>query len=150
MYYFAYGSNLSKKQMEQRCPDSKVYQVALLKNFQLEFPRFSQKIKCGVASILPANGSDVWGVIYNISGPDLISINKYEGVAFKCYYPEIVQLELNNGSNVSALTYIAFRESDFVPPSDEYTKLIVEGAKDFKLPEEYIVKIQSIAKGGKK
>jgi len=131
MYYFAYGSNLSKKQMNERCPDNKVYQIAVLKNYRLEFSRYSSGRKGGVLSIIPNKTDEVRGVVYSISGIDMINLNKNEGVSSKCYYPEIVQVELKNGSKVCALTYIAFREKDHVPPAADYLQLIVEGAKVF-------------------
>ena len=37
MYYFAYGTNLSKKQMRQNCPESKPSFPATLPNYKLVF-----------------------------------------------------------------------------------------------------------------
>jgi hypothetical protein len=36
-YYIAYGSNLNKEQMEDRCPGAKVVGTAELKNYRLLF-----------------------------------------------------------------------------------------------------------------
>ena len=44
MYYFAYGSNLSKKQMLARCPDSKAMFSATLPNYQLLFAGWSRGV----------------------------------------------------------------------------------------------------------
>ncbi len=37
MYYFAYASNLNRKQMAERAPDSKPKFIATLPNFKLTF-----------------------------------------------------------------------------------------------------------------
>ena len=44
VYYFAYGSNLNKKEMLERCPDSKPEFVVTLSNYQLVFAGWSRKI----------------------------------------------------------------------------------------------------------
>ena len=43
MYYFAYASSLSKKQMLERCPDSNPLFRATLPNYKLIFTGWSRK-----------------------------------------------------------------------------------------------------------
>ena len=59
MYYFAYGSNLSKKQMKERCPGSKPLFVATLPNFKLVFSGWSRKWMGSVATIKSFRGEKV-------------------------------------------------------------------------------------------
>ena len=49
MYYFAYGSNLSKEQMHDRCPDSEYVCVGRLAQHKLEFSKYSGRWSGGVA-----------------------------------------------------------------------------------------------------
>ena len=59
MLYAAYGSNLNKAQMEERCPGSDIVATKVLKGWGLCFR--------GVADIVPENGSFVNLGIYKIS-----------------------------------------------------------------------------------
>ena len=69
MYYFAYGSNLSKKQMSERCPDSKPMFIATLPNHQMVFAGWSRKWRGGVASLKTFRGAKVPGAIYEVTEP---------------------------------------------------------------------------------
>ena len=42
MYYFAYASNLNRRQMRERCPDSQAKFVATLRNYKLVFTGWSR------------------------------------------------------------------------------------------------------------
>ena len=74
MYYFAYGSNLNKKQMLERCPDSKLLLVATLSNYKLVFVGWSRRWRGGVASIKPFRGEKVLGAVYELSDRDLTRV----------------------------------------------------------------------------
>jgi hypothetical protein len=56
MNYFAYSSNLNKKQMLERCPDSKPKFMATLHNYKLIFVGWSRQWRGGLASIKPFRG----------------------------------------------------------------------------------------------
>lgn len=71
MYYFAYGSNLNKKQMMKRCPDASPVARAKLKGYQLTFNR--------VADIVPEEQAITWGAIYTVSPKDIENLDLYEG-----------------------------------------------------------------------
>ena len=67
MLYFAYDSNLNRKQMLQRCPDSKPRFKATLLKYKLIFAGWSRNWHGGVVSIKPFAGSKVSGAVYEIS-----------------------------------------------------------------------------------
>ena len=67
MYYFAYASNLSKKQMLERCPNSKPLFRATLANHKLIFTGWSRKWRGGVATIRASRDDKVSGAVYEIS-----------------------------------------------------------------------------------
>ena len=74
MLYFAFGSNLNRKQMKRRCSDSKYVGCYTLKNYKLSFRTNNYSggvIDGGVADIEKKKKSRVLGAIYKIS-------NKYE------------------------------------------------------------------------
>ncbi len=79
MYYFAYGSNLSRKQMSERCPDALPKFAATLPNYRLIFTGWSRKWNGGVASIKPSKGEKVMGGVYEITERCLRKLDGYEG-----------------------------------------------------------------------
>jgi gamma-glutamylcyclotransferase (GGCT)/AIG2-like uncharacterized protein YtfP len=79
MYYFAYGSNLSRRQMRYRCPNAKATVCAVLPNHALAFGGYSQRWEGAVASVVPAPGLQVEGLLYRIDEADLLTLDAFEG-----------------------------------------------------------------------
>lgn len=130
MYYFAYASNLSRKQMSERCPDAQPKFVVTLPNYKLIFAGWSRKWHGGVASIKPFRGERVIGAIYELSERGLRQLDKYEG------YPDIytrvnVIVTDGFGNRMEAVTYIKVEQSEETQPSKEYLAIIQQGYKDW-------------------
>lgn len=132
MYYFAYGSNLSRKQMSQRCLDAQPKFVATLPNHKLIFAGWSKKWCGGVASIKPCEGEKVIGAIYEISKRCLRSLNKCEGYP-TTYGRENVTVFTGSDAPVRAITYVKVEQSDETQPSGEYLATIQQGYKDWDI-----------------
>ena len=110
MYYFAYGSNLSKKQMLERCPDSKPGFVASLPNYKLVFVGWSRKWHGGVASIRPFRDKKVVGGVYEISKRDLRLLDEDEG--YTALYDRLNVLVITEDDDPQeAITYEAVAAS---------------------------------------
>ena len=130
MYYFAYGSNLNKKQMLERCPDSKPKFIATLHNYKLIFAGWSRKWRGGVTSIKPFRDKRVPGAIYEISDVCLRRLDKYEG--YPNDYNRLNVTVINeDGDAVEALTHIKLRQSEETPPSKEYLAVLHQGYRDW-------------------
>ena len=152
MLYFAYGSNLDWNQMRGRCPSVRFVCSAKLCDHRLAFTRKSQGRGCGVADVLPAQGHDVWGVVYQIDECDIGQLDKNEG--FRPGLPLEENAYLRTEYHVFAegdakkpllvTIYIANKQESPPLPNAEYKRLIVEGAKNLHLPENYIRKLESI------
>lgn len=134
--YFAYGSNMSRKQMYQRCPNSQFEGIGILENYELCFPIISQKRNnAGVASIRKKDSSKVEGILYQISDDEIIIMDGFEG---KNYYRTKLDVLFKN-EIVTAYTYIAIdNESTHKIPSQEYMDIILSGAYENGLSKEYI------------
>ena len=81
MLYFAFGSNLNKKQMKRRCKDSKYIGCYTLKNYKFVFRNDNyagDAIDGGVADIQKGKNSKVLGAIYDISKKDEKILDVYE------------------------------------------------------------------------
>ncbi|OGO42700.1 MAG: hypothetical protein A2137_03545 [Chloroflexi bacterium RBG_16_58_8] len=127
MNYFAYASNLSKKQMQARCPDSKPKFVATLPNYKLVFTGWSRQWKGGVATIKSSRGDKVRGAIYEVSDACLRQLDKYEAG----YTRLNVTVFDEDNQPVPALTYIKSGQLEESKPSLEYGEVIRQGYRDW-------------------
>lgn len=131
IYYFAYASNLNRKQMAERAPDSKPKCIATLPNFKLTFTARPGR-QDGVASITPHRGEKVIGAVYEISERDLKRLDRYEG------YPTIydrrkVTVWTETNEPIEAITYIKIDQAQTAKPSAEYLALIQQGYRDWQI-----------------
>jgi len=129
VYYFAYGANLNRKQMLERCPDSKPMFIATLRNYKLVFVGWSRQWRGGVASIKPFRGERVLGAIYEVSEECLRRLDKYES----SYNRMNVTVFDEDGEPLEAITYIKAVQSEETLPSKGYLAVIQQGYKDWRL-----------------
>ena len=129
MYYFAYGSDLSNKQMLKRCPDSKPKFVAILPNYKLVFAGWSRQWRGGVASVKPFRGERVRGAIYEVTEKCLRQLDRHEAG----YDRFKVTVFDEDNEPVEAITYIKTGQLDETPPAKEYLAVIQQGYRDWRL-----------------
>ena len=127
MFYFAYGSNLSKKQMQERCPDSKPILVATLHHYKLVFAGWARRWRGGVATIKPLGGEKVLGAIYELSERDLRQLDRHES----SYTRVNVTVTDELGNRIEAVTYIKAGQLEETPPSTEYLSIMQHGYRDW-------------------
>jgi len=130
MYYFAYGSNLSKKQMGEWCPESKPRLIAILPNYKLVFTDWSRQWRGGVATIKRFSGEKVLGAIYEITESDLRRLDKKEGYPQNYSRINVIVFDDNN-QPIEAMTYIKAGQLKEAPPSKEYLAIIQQGYRDW-------------------
>ncbi len=132
MYYFAYGSNLDRKQMLERCPDSKPRFVATLPNYKLVFVGWSREWRGGVATLRAFRGEKVRGAVYEVSDRDLRRLDSYEG-----YPGSANRLNANvfneDGEAIQAVTYIKTGKLEETQPSMEYLSVMRQGYRDWEI-----------------
>jgi gamma-glutamylcyclotransferase len=126
-YYFAYASNLNKKQMQERCPDSKPLYKATLPNYKLVFSDWSRQLKGGKANIVLFRGEKVPGAVYEVSLQCMNRLDKYETP----YSRTKIKVFDEDGDSVEAITYIKSGQSQEARPSQEYLSVIHQGYKDW-------------------
>jgi len=130
MDYFAYGSNLSKKQMLERCPSAKPGFSAVLPNYKLIFTGWSRTLKGATATLKPMRGERVSGGVWQMEERDLQRLDRYEGYPTE-YNRFNVLVITDDGEGVKAFTYIKNRPGDEGKPSPEYLATIRQGYKDW-------------------
>ena len=132
--YLAYGSNLSVKQMERRCPDAKPIGKAILPDWKLLF-----KIH---ATIEPCKGSKVPVLVWKISDRDEQNLDRYEG--YPSYYikqdVELMMTDLRgrNPRPVTAMVYIMADGHRVRMPMKGYVDILVEGYERFGFDEDIL------------
>ncbi len=132
MYYFAYGSNLNRKKMEERCPDSKPMFVTTLPNYKLIFVGWSRQWRGGVATVKSLREEKVLGGIYEVSERDLRRLDKYEGYPGSYHRLNVTVFD-EDGQPVEAVTYIKSGQLEETQPSREYLAIIQQGYRDWEL-----------------
>ena len=142
MYYFAYGSNMNWQQMQQRCPSSKFVCVARLADYQFGITRHSRLRNCGTANIFPAAEKEVWGIVYEVSASDLATLDSFEDGYRRETLP--VHARGDGTRPLEVLVYIADIETNVPLPNAEYKRLILEGARHWKLPADYGLALEAI------
>ena len=130
MYYFAYASNMSRKQMAERCPEAKATAVATLPNFKLIFTGYSRLRKGAVASIRGSKGDKVIGAVYEISEAGLRKLDKHENYPVDYKHLD-VRVFTDGGESFDAVTFIKARIEEEGQPSAEYRAIIQQGYRDW-------------------
>lgn len=136
IYYFAYGSNLDETQMKERCQESELIGVAVLKNYRLDFTIYSKKRMCGCADIVKDKGSEVWGLIYVLSEKDLQQLDAFEGNP-NYYRRTKVNVTDRTGKTIEACTYEVVNKLPFQAPSSQYLDIIKTASRKFNFPKNY-------------
>ena len=129
MYYFAYGANLNRKQMLERCPDSKPKFMVTLPNYKLIFAGWSRKWRGGVATIKRFGGEKVLGGIYDVSDQCLRQLDRYEEGYDRLKVTVFTEVD----EPIEAITYIKSGQLEETQPSKEYLVLTQQGYRDWGL-----------------
>lgn len=129
MHYFAYASNLNKKQMLSRCPDSQPRFVAVLPNYKLVFAGWSRQWRGGTASLKLFRGDRVRGAIYEVTEECLRRLDKYEAG----YNRLNVTVFDEDNEPIPAVTYTKMGQLEETNPTKEYLAVIQQGYRDWRL-----------------
>ena len=128
-FYFAYGSNLCVRQMALRCPDAADPRPAVLADHDW---LINQR---GVATVEPLAGNQVHGVLWQLSGDDLATLDSAEGVPVR-YRRERLHVHTHEGPS-PAWVYVDHRVTPG-PPRPGYLPRIIDGAVHHGLPQRWI------------
>jgi gamma-glutamylcyclotransferase len=130
MKYFAYATNLSKKQMADLCPDAKPLFTAVLPNFHLAFVGWSRQWRGAVATIKPKPGQRVRGAIYDITDASVRRLDVQEGETYQRLNVTVLD---EDDQVIPAFTYVKTGQSEDGQPSKEYLAVIQQGLRDWRL-----------------
>ena len=160
MWYFAYGSNLNSRAVAEWCrhfghrpPALKPGRPAVLDNYRLSFPIFSEYWGGGIADIVYDPGKYVAGALFDLTEADLKILDqkvnrKLEGDKEIGTYKriEVKVAPLGKGDPVTAITYQGVNvERNHVHPTQHYMDLVIQGAYSFGLSMMWIAYLQSFS-----
>jgi hypothetical protein len=160
MWYFAYGSNLNAAAVGQWCkhhgprsPITRPGRPAVLDNYRLCFPIYSEYWGGGVADIVYETGKYVAGALYDLTESELAVLDQKVGRKLEAARETgIVKriavhvAPLGKGKPVDAVTYTGVNvEKYHVPPTGHYMDLLIQGAYATGLSMMWIAYIQSFS-----
>ncbi len=140
--YFAYGSNMNERQMTRRCPSARFVRNAILEGYRLDFVVRSDRWGGAVAGIISDSESKVEGVLYQLSGDDLDTLDAYENVNKGSYYRESIAIPGPDGTSVDAWVYFPNPDphAPVIPPK-RYLDTMIEGARAHGLSEDLVARL---------
>ncbi len=131
MLYFAFGSNMSARQMTARCPGARSAGRAVLNGW-----RFIMSAR-GSANIVQEPGASVHGVLWRCEPHHLAALDRWEGVSWRNYHRRRVQVCCADGRHCSAVSYISLRNYRGQARASYLFSAVLPGARDFQLPSPY-------------
>ena len=143
MLYFAYGSNMERVQLKRLCPKAKFMAAMVLSDHELTFSGNSPMWGGGIANLREKPGRQVEGVAWEISEAERKVLDKYEGFP-DLYLRKEIQVRTPSGKVVAAFAYIMGDPGRETPPSKRYKQLLISGAEEHGLSDEYIDFLESI------
>ncbi len=142
VWYFAYASNMNRRQVEQRAGALPEEKNARLDNYELNFEKIARG-GTGTANIVPAEGKAVWGVLYRVTEQQLKALDRFEGVPEHYRRSEVTVVD-SDARKVGAQVYLARKVRKGLKPDRLYLQKIIEGAEEHGLPADYIERLKSI------
>ncbi len=141
MLYFAYGSNMCTGRLRRRVPSTTFVCIAMLTRHSFRFHKRSTDDGSAKGDALETgNPLDlVWGVIFDIDTTEKPVLDRAEGLGFG-YREKTETLLDQNGHEHRAVLYVADANSvdTRLHPYSWYKRFVVDGARQHRLPEEYV------------
>jgi hypothetical protein len=142
--YFAYGSNMSLVRLQERVPSARKLEIVTLKNHQLRF-NMSGTDNSGKCDSYETNNSEdlVIGVLFEINVNEKVILDRAESLGTG-YNEKFVFVQNGSGEIFEALIYCAIKTDDSLKPYSWYLNHVIVGAKETKLPTDYLAVIESV------
>lgn len=161
VWYFAYGSNLNAAAVTEWCrhyghrsPGLRSGRAAVLDNYRLCFPLFSEYWGGGIADIVYDPGKYVGGAVFDLTAAELAVLDEKVGRRLDAAGREVglyKQIEVTvapliRHEPVKAITYTGVAvEKYHIPPTRHYMDLVVQGAYSFGLSMMWIAYLKSFS-----
>jgi gamma-glutamylcyclotransferase (GGCT)/AIG2-like uncharacterized protein YtfP len=128
--HFAYGANMSRAIMRRHAAGARPLGAAELAGYRFIVTGD------GYASVEPAPGQAVHGVLWRIAPRDRITLDAWENLGGGLYRAEMLPVRCN-GRRFAALVYRA-RPRGEGRPKPGYMELVIAAAREWDLPGPYL------------
>ena len=130
MLHFAYGSNMSEPLLLRHCPTARPEGRAYLPGHRFII------MGSGYASIVPAPGGGVHGLLWRLKPRDLAALNAYENLDGGLYR-SVIMAVVTGRRRRAALVYVG---RDRMPgrPRPGYLPIVTQAARMAGFPPRYI------------
>jgi gamma-glutamylcyclotransferase (GGCT)/AIG2-like uncharacterized protein YtfP len=136
MLHFAYGSNMSVPLMRRRCPGARLEGRAILPGYRVII------MQCGYASVVPAAGGRVHGLLWRLTPRDVAAINAYEnldGGLYRAVTMAVVAARARRAARV----YVG-RDRARGRPRPGYLHTVTRAARAAGFPLHYVRRLQRL------
>lgn len=161
MWYFAYGSNLNTRAVLEWCrhhgkklPSMRGGRSAILTNYRLCFPIYSEFWGGGIADIAYDPGKSVAGALFDLTEAEFKVLDEKVGRRLDPNGREVgtyrrIEISVSpigKGEPIKAMTFQGVSvEKYHIPPSQFYMDLLVQGAYAYGLSMMWIAYLQSFS-----
>jgi len=138
--YIAYGSNLNKWQMGQRCPNANEVGHTFLNGYSLAFRR-------GVATIIVDRSDKCPVGLWEVADKDFSSLDRAEGYrgnpGYNSYNKHSMKIMLPSGKPGLGIIYTInpVENNNIKPLKEGYIETVARGYEDFGFDKMYLKKI---------
>lgn len=127
---------MNHEQMKQRCQGSKYIKRGYLQDYKFVYDGYSSIRSGAVANIVESNSHVVWGGVFEIGENDLAALDSCEGYP-SSYNRKEVMITDDDRNTYKAMAYYRTNKKIGIP-TKEYRQIVLKGAADCHLPEDYI------------
>jgi len=139
MLYFAYGSNMYSMRMCERVPSAVTVGIARLQHHYVICNKLG-KDGTAKANIVPRRNASIYGVLYEINADEFNLLDVKE-----TGYRRVEKIFLNQlDQEVCAQTYVAFHLTHQPVTTGWYKSLMIQGATEHGLPDDYIQTLERL------
>ncbi len=128
--------------LQKRCPSAVFAETASAEGYAVNFSKLGRDVS-GKGALFEKQNCTALGVVFEISKSDLKSLDKAEGVWFGYDRREDFEVVTNSGKTLVTTTYLPPKMDVNLKPFGWYLALVVAGAIENGLPQDYIEKLKS-------
>jgi gamma-glutamylcyclotransferase (GGCT)/AIG2-like uncharacterized protein YtfP len=134
--YAAYGSNMHPAQMARRCPHSPQRGTGWLQDWRLTFGGEDLGWEGSLATVVEADGEQVFVVLYDMSDADEAALDQWDGATLGYYRRTKVRVATLDGDVLAWLYVLNDYEGGL--PSARYLGLLADAAEKAGARPDYV------------
>jgi gamma-glutamylcyclotransferase (GGCT)/AIG2-like uncharacterized protein YtfP len=139
--YAAYGSNMDPAQMARRCPHSPRRGTGWLQDWRLTFGGEDLGWEGALATVVEAEGHQVFVVLYEMNEQDEAALDVWDGVTIGYYRTTKVRVSTRDGDVLAWLYVLNDYEGGL--PSARYLGNLADAAEIAGAPADYVAGLRA-------